>query len=412
MVGLVTLMPIGLVQASSAEMEKLQQQIIQLQQALEQIRADQQSTQEKVVQVEQTAVTSGKGGTLKIGETTLDVGGYVKADLTYSNHGVTGKKSSTGAGYAILATRDVAAQANDAARDRVDLTARESRFYIKTATPVAGNTLKTHLEADFYGADGNELVSNSHGLRLRHAYGSWGNVLIGQTWSTFMDLAALGEINAFGQHASTVFVRQAQVRYTQPFAGGSLMFSLENPEDLGDDQRMPDLVARANFKGDWGRASAGILARELTANDESEWASAYSLSAKLPTVGKDDLRMQFNYGALGRYMGLLTYPDENGGKTGTQAFKSWGASVAYRHFWDDSLRSTLMFSRTGAVDNAYGTTPGGLGSVDWSQSVHLNLMWSPDARIRYGIEYANLAVESAGTEVDVDRIQLSARYLF
>ena len=66
---------------------------------------------------------------------------------------------------------------------------------------MAGDTLKTFVEIDFYGAEdeANEFVSNSYAPRLRHAYGSWGNWLAGQTWSTFMDLNGLGEVDAFGQ---------------------------------------------------------------------------------------------------------------------------------------------------------------------------------------------------------------------
>lgn len=386
------------VEAGTADVEKLQQQIMELQQALEQIKAAQQKTDEKVANVEKTAVTTGKGGAISIGDTSVKIGGYIKGDLLYTTNGVNGKNG-------LLAAAHVKG-ADSNKDDRVDLSARESRFFIKTATPVAGKTLKTHLEADFYGTTDSELAANGHGLRLRHAYGSWGNVLVGQTWSTFMDLYALGELTAFGQHASALFVRQAQVRYTHPYDGGSLMFALENPEDGGDDQSTPDLIARANFDGQWGHASVGMLAREISDGGDKEWSAAYSLSARFPTVGRDDLRMQFNYGELGRYMGLVTYPDVNGTATGIEGFNSWGASLAYRHFWNSQLRSNVMFSRTEADDNPYGTVP------DSSQSFHANLIWSPSPKLQYGIEYANWQVDSSGTEKELDTVQLSARYIF
>ena len=48
--------------------------------------------------------------------------------------------------------------------------------------PVSGR-----IEADFFSGDGNELISNSRHLRLRHAFFEAGNWLFGQTWSLMMD---------------------------------------------------------------------------------------------------------------------------------------------------------------------------------------------------------------------------------
>ena len=54
------------------------------------------------------------------------------------------------------------------------------------------------VEIDFYGGGGNEIISNSVNPRLRHAFVKNNNWLIGQTWSTFMPLAALVESLDFG----------------------------------------------------------------------------------------------------------------------------------------------------------------------------------------------------------------------
>ena len=76
------------------------------------------------------------------------------------------------------------------------------------------------MEGDFFGAAGNESVSNSNGLRVRHAYGTLGGLLAGQTWTTFSDVAAYPETVDFGGPVGVIFARQAQVRWTQPFTGG------------------------------------------------------------------------------------------------------------------------------------------------------------------------------------------------
>jgi len=51
------------------------------------------------------------------------------------------------------------------------LTARNSKFWVKTRTAqVNDKPLQTLLEVDFWGSSGNEKNSNSHNLRLPHAY--------------------------------------------------------------------------------------------------------------------------------------------------------------------------------------------------------------------------------------------------
>src|SRR5206468_998103 len=143
---------------------------------------------------------------------------------------------------------------------QVKLGARESRLFVKTATPTPLGDLVTYLEGDLYGADGNESVSNSSGPRLRHAYATLGHFLAGQTWSNFMFVPALPETLDFGGPVGQIFARQAQVRWTQSFDGsdsiaaGQWSVSLENPESVltvpgganfrADDDRFPDVTGQ------------------------------------------------------------------------------------------------------------------------------------------------------------------------
>jgi hypothetical protein len=92
------------------------------------------------------------------------------------------------------------------------------RLNLRTSTPTPHGELGTFLEFDLSGAVGTESVSNN--LRVRHAYGTLGNLLVGQTWTTFSDPAVYPEPVDFGGPAGVVFARQAQIRWTQPFAGG------------------------------------------------------------------------------------------------------------------------------------------------------------------------------------------------
>ena len=81
---------------------------------------------------------------------------------------------------------------------------------------------------DFFLSPGvNERVCNSYYPRLRHAFITYNNWLFGQTWMTFYNVGSIPEnLDFVGPTESTIFGRQAQVRYTR----GPWQFSLENPE--------------------------------------------------------------------------------------------------------------------------------------------------------------------------------------
>ena len=362
---------------------------------------------------------SAQAVSFKAGEVDVNVGGYAKLDVTYMDPGI------GLSGTVITAGSLPAENADD--DGNIDFSARESRFWIKTAVPTDVGTLKTMVEGDFYGSGGNEYVSNSYGFRLRHAFGELNGWLMGQTWSTFMDLSHLGEILDFGQHKSTIFIRQSQVRYTHKTDNGSLQFALENPQsyvsDLsdsstvsvtgGDVGAMPDVVARWNVDGDWGHASIGVMGRQFkVSNNADTTGAAASLTAKFKLPGKDDLRVQINGGALGRYMGLVVHPGATFDGTKVEALDSLGASIAYRHFWSDKVRSTLMVSATEADLPTLSAAQSALLAKS-SNSVHLNVLWDVAKQVRLGFEVqrAQAKMEN-GSKKELDRIQFSSRYMF
>ena len=203
--------------------EELNRQIEVLSQKVLELDRKQQAAEREQTEAAKNVVTAGASkGSFKLpgSSTSVTLGGYVKLDAVFSN-------PSAGVG----STADLFLQPNaipvgpgagDNERNQVKFGARESRVFAKTSTPTSWGDLVTYVEGDFYGADGNESVSNSNGLRLRHAYGSLGPLLGGQTWTNFMYVPALPETVDFGGPVGQIFDRQAQIRWTQPFsAAGS-----------------------------------------------------------------------------------------------------------------------------------------------------------------------------------------------
>ena len=191
--------------------------------------------------------------------TKFSISGYIKGDF------IIDEGADLGDSFAFSAIPATGSEGAD--RDgHVRLHAKQSRLRIQSETELSnGDALKTHLEGDFYGSGGNETFSNSTGLRLRHAYATFGRWTFGQTWTNFMDLVAYPSTVDFFGPIGKSFVRQGQIRYTLL---NGLAFSLENPETDGDGalgrlressggpatDRFPDIVVA------WRGGPGGLLA--------------------------------------------------------------------------------------------------------------------------------------------------------
>ncbi|NRA70614.1 MAG: hypothetical protein HRU24_06290 [Gammaproteobacteria bacterium] len=330
------------------------------------------------------ATTAQAGYKIKISDQdTIEFGGYIKADARYVDGTVPFADYWIGGG----------ATGPDASQFK--LHARETRF----------NTKYTHgevmafLELDFSSPSvgGNEVISNSYSPRLRHAFIKYKNWMIGQTWSTFMNTSAIPESADFGGPiVGEVFVRQGQIRYTN----GGLQLAIENPQSWGGtdstNDNLPDVIAKYSFKGDWGSVSVAGLVRQLEPKGIDKTAVGASVTGRIKTVGKDDFRFQLHHGDLGRYVGATITKDIVGGKVEeTTAY-----TVAYRHFWNNELRSTIY----------YGHAEGELAKTERSHFA-VNLFKSLTKNLSVGVEFGNYDVSDAGVEADSNYLQLSAKFV-
>jgi hypothetical protein len=422
------------VAARADTLDDLKAQIAALQTKMQELERKQQASAEQQAATTANAVTGGATrGSFKLpgSNTSVTLGGYVKLDAVYSN-------PSAGVG----STADLFLQPNaiavgpgagDNERRQVKFGARESRLFAKTATPTAWGDLVTYVEGDLYGADGNESVSNSHGLRLRHAYGSLGHVLAGQTWTNFMYVPALPETLDFGGPVGQIFDRQAQVRWTQSFgaasalAGSQWSVALENPESVvtipggasfrADDDHVPDLTGQIVFATPRGRFAVSGIVRQVRADSAKSPAvvdqragGALSIAGVVPLFGKDDVRFVATAGnAIGRYSNGFFQDGvvDADGRIRLAAQRGWYA--AYRHFWADGLRSNLVLS--GASERSPAGTPGATNKG--THSAHVNLIWSPVANTDVGVEYLYADRETEdGQKGHLNRLQASAKYTF
>ena len=298
-----------------------------------------------------------------------------------------------------------------------DTHVRESRFIFNVLRPE--HDLQAYLEFDFSAnTGGDERLTNATSPNIRQAFLRWGDFMAGQAWSTFFNVGALAEnLDFVGPAEGTIFIRQAQMRYTH----GSWQFAIENPETtvtpfgggarlVTDTANIPDLVVRYNHNADWGHFSIAGLGRQLgidgPAGTDRELAWALSLSGKFD-IGRNDLRWMLSGGpGIGRYLGLNTANEAVLDSHGNlNAIDAYGGFVSYRHLWSDQWRSNFTLSAFRA-DNDTDLT--GMNVTQSADSAHVNLIYQATPHLRFGMEYihARREVES-GASGNMNRLQFS-----
>lgn len=368
--------------------------------------------------------------------TRFSYGGFVKLDAmaTSTSDGEI-PDGSVGRMFYVPSAIPVGAPAADEGTD-TDMGAQFSRFWFSADSDLdSGDKLKGYLEFDLFGGgniNGNEVATNTYGVTVRQAYVTWtrpdgGQWLAGQSWSNFQDVASLPDaVDFIGPTEGSIFVRQAQVRYTK----GPWSFSVENPETTitpyrgvgarisSDDNLMPDLTARWQKKGDWGHVSVAALLRQFShenpaANiDDTSTGGAISVSGKFNMGKKDDLRYMVSAGkGLGRYLGLGIASDTVLDARGDlEPIDAVGAFVAWRHAFSPKLRSNLFYSMA-RFDNDTALT--GLGVTEGTESFHANLIYSPVPKLDIGAEliWAERTLES-DADGDLRRLHTHVKYSF
>jgi hypothetical protein len=352
-------------------------------------------------------------------------GGFAKTNVMSSDYsGGSVASGSAGRDFYIPATIPV----GGAGERYLDYQAKESRINFRSDHLLDnGRQLTTFVEVDFlWSGAGDERVSNSYNPRLRHAFFSYGNWLFGQSWTTLQNVSALPEtLDFIGPSESTVFGRQAQIRYTR----GPWQFALENPGTtitphgggdriVADDSAVPDAVLRYNLSDNGMSFTAAAILRQLAWEerelgiDDSTIAYGISLSGHVEFGASDDFRWMASTGkGLGRYLGLNT---ANGAVLDAAgrlaAIRSTALYGAFHHHWSEAWRSNLTLGYL-QVDNDTALT--GLEETKNASSLHLNLIYSPLPKLDFGVEYLYAQRElEDDRDADLKRWQFTAKYAY
>jgi len=406
-----------------AEMKKMREELNELKKAkaAEAKPADSSGWGDRIEALEiksKDAVVAGDiGGGLRIpgSETSLRIYGYAEA------HAIHDFKQS---GSPDLFTDLTFQPLNNAGGQtgKTKFTAETSRFGFETSTPTSLGTFNTKIEADFYAYS--DATGTRNRLRLRHAYGEYGGWLIGQTWSTFMDLDDLPESVDFNGPIGAPFSRRTMVRYTygDAKAGYKFTFAAEDPADQfgggSANERMPQLVARFDKSFDWGAVNVRALAHEKRSFSQTKRGFGGGVGGSYKLTDKDLLMGQYTYveGDVDQLYGSNGYSidtdrvDSEGVKhvgTGAITFdKNQGLVLGYARTFSDRLRGSFVlgFNRGKTVQAVDNKTLGQL---------FVNLIYSPIKNVELGGEliYGQRKTFDGDTGT-MSRFDLMGRYSF
>jgi hypothetical protein len=294
--------------------------------------------------------------------------------------------------------------------------AKETRLSLDIRGPVTPDLkeLRMFVEMDFYGS--------SSVLRLRHAYGSFGGLLAGQTWSTFVDDANFPNTIDFEAPMAHPSVRQAQLRWTSKLsekvtwsaAVEDNKSTITPPAGVPGkaEYPMPDLATRVKFEASRGHAFASVFlgkARFRPEDGDPTDATLWGmlLSGRVKTFGSDYVYGTLTFGdGVGRYRGGVTaVPDANGELHAPGLVAVMGG---YEHFWNARLSSNAVFSNASSDEEDFYADSGN-EQLDYA-AINL-LYWFLPNRAWAGVEYLHGGREVfGGQDGSANRLQFAVRF--
>ncbi len=303
-----------------------------------------------------------------------------------------------------------------------EINVSQSRINMDLREPTDVGLMRAFIEGDFDG-DGETF-------RLRHAFGQRGSLLMGKTWSAFVDTTASPEEIDFEGLNGRINVRQGQLRW-QPGIGRKfeLVMSLEDPNPKVTNgegvSKVPDFIgsARVNF-GENVHARIAVLLRQVRAQWEGEagvtesefgWGVSLSSHIEVPWLdARDRILVQFNVGSgYGRYVNDLNSVGDFDGifspEGDLELIDVLSGYVSAQHWWRQNMRSNLT---VGFVDL---DNPSFVDNSFYRRTIRAstNLIWSPTHRLDIGGELLWGRRENEdGSNGEAMQFQFSSKFRF
>ncbi|WP_050602900.1 DcaP family trimeric outer membrane transporter [Ruegeria sp. 6PALISEP08] len=343
------------------------------------------------VEALETAKSSPANGDFRIGNTTLDVYGYVKADFFYDFEFDQGDTAFV----------NVIGEPSAATDGTFGATVRQSRIGLRTTTPSGIGDIGGQLELDLFGSGGTAE------LRVRHANITIGDqFLIGQYWTNFQPLDTYPTSVEFNGPVGIAFARVPQLRYTGQL-GSNAQFAVSVEENVsGSNSEDPVLTASAEYNDGTYIARGALLYGKANSGNVEVDQTGFAASASVrPWEGG---LFQVNYvtgEALGPY--LIGLGDAI---VGGQANDVDGYTVEFRQDLGPKWNVGIAYGRE---DYDLPTSTGTLSFTEL-ETIHVNAFYKATDNLTLSAEYIYGERNDAptGRTFDGSRVQLAAQLNF
>jgi hypothetical protein len=334
----------------------------------------------------------------------LTLGGYIKLDMIHDFDANSNPDS--------FDPRNIPVDGTEGTNTRIH--AKQTRLSLGLEGPAEGKPLKLFLEGDFYGT--------GNAFRLRHAYGQYGVLLAGQTWTTFMDELNIPATIDFESPTAAPLVRQGLLRITTaPSKSSELAFAVEesDPELLNPtgvpgalEKAWPDFTARYRLKYDRGHVQlSGFVGRTSFKNaagaTNSVTIGGLLLSTRLRLFARDAAYLEVAYGpGLGRYRGAASAALDAAGNLETVDVVA--LTAGYQRYWSERWSSNIVVSPAWLLNDV--GDPATTNNQLTYAAANL-LYWFLPQRAWIGAEYLYGRREvRSGADGSGNRIQLAVQF--
>lgn len=301
------------------------------------------------------------------------------------------------------------------ASDKLRATAKITRFGLDFDTPVGDDKVGGKVEVDF--------ASASESLRIRHAYVTYNNWLLGQTTSNFLSSHA-PEMIDFNTNMGGGTTRIPQVRYNYKLAPTTqLLVAMERGASTATASTvkysLPVLTGKViqGFAEGKGTASARALVEqykdETGKDDKTGWGVAAGMNYQVSPPLKVSVDVSHVVGNSNYLYGSNTaYVVDVNNNIEQNEFNAVQLGATYK--FSPQFRSTLAYGGMFADDgNDYAKIVSNANSNEKVQQAWINFIYSPAAPIDLGVEYVNGKRDTfGGNSYKDNRFGLMAKYSF
>lgn len=387
-----------------------QKEIKQLRQEIEALKTlvlqQQQVQQTQAVQIEQVKATpqpsaaAPKALSTK-SDTEVKLYGFVRGDANYIIEGSSGDFSDV-------------AKTNGQTNDKFVATAKTTRIGLDFKTNVEGAEIGGKLESDFAGTNDS--------FRVRQAYLTYENWLIGQTQSTFLSNHAPFMID-FSTNVGGGTTRLPMVRYGFDLTPATQLFlAAEKPNSNAADIKssVPTLTAKLahNFDDKKGNASARALVEvykdENINKRKAGWGLAAGTTYQVLDPLKATLDVSYTKGVNGILYGTNAndafVDDEN--DRNIEQNEIWAVQTGLTYSILPNLKTSVGYGALFAdKDSDYAKVNDAANKE--VQQAWVNLVYSPVKPLEFGVEYVNGERKDFNNDKFKDnRIGLMSKYSF